>query len=92
MNKTGKILVTGSAGFIGSHIFDRLFDSGHEVYGIDDLSGGFMHNVSQKKLFTKLDLRDREKTGKYIAKLKPDIIFHLSSKYKSNIYQTGPEK
>lgn len=74
-----KILVTGSAGFIGSHIYDLLFNMGHKVYGIDDLSGGFMRNVSQKKYFTKLDLRDRAKTAVYIKKLKPDIIFHLAA-------------
>src|SRR3989344_2915924 len=74
-----KILVTGSAGFIGSHIYDLLFAMGHEVYGVDDLSGGFMRNVSQPKRFTKLDLRDRKKTAAYIAKLKPEIIFHLAA-------------
>ena len=79
MGKKKKILVTGSAGFIGSHIYDLLFGMGHEVYGIDDLSGGFMRNVSQKKFFTKLDLRDRAKTGAYIAKLKPEIIYHLAA-------------
>lgn len=79
MSKKSKILVTGSAGFIGSHIYDLLFDMGHEVYGIDDLSGGFMRNVSQKRFFTKLDLRDREKTAAYVEKLKPEIIFHLAA-------------
>ncbi len=74
-----KILVTGSAGFIGSHIYDRLLEMGHEVYGIDDLSGGFMRNVSRPKRFTKLDLRDRAKTAAYIAKIKPEIIFHLAA-------------
>lgn len=74
-----KILVTGSAGFIGSHIYDLFFAIGHEVYGVDDLSGGFMRNVSQKKYFTKLDLRDRTKTEAYVKKIKPDIIFHLAA-------------
>lgn len=74
-----KILVTGSAGFMGSHLYDRLFGLGHQVYGVDDLSGGFMRNVSQKKFFTQLDLRDREKTKKYIHKLGPEIIFHLAA-------------
>jgi UDP-glucose 4-epimerase len=74
-----KILVTGSAGFMGSHLFDRLFDAGYKVYGVDDLSGGFMRNVSRPKFFTKLDLRDRAKTAAYIKKIKPDIIFHLAA-------------
>lgn len=77
--KYQKILITGSAGFIGSHLYDKIFSMGYEVYGVDDLSGGFMRNVSQKKYFTKLDLRNREKTKRYINKLKPDIIFHLAA-------------
>lgn len=77
--KKPKILVTGSAGFMGSHLYDQLFSIGHNVYGVDDLSGGFMRNVSQKKYFTKLDLRNRQKTAQYVAKLKPEIIFHLAA-------------
>lgn len=78
-SKNPKILVTGSAGFMGSHLYDQLFDAGFQVYGIDDLFGGFMCNVSQPKFFTKLDLRDRAKTASYINKLKPEIIFHLAA-------------
>src|SRR3989344_4527234 len=74
-----KILVTGSAGVIGSHVYDRLAALGHEVYGVDDLSGGFLRNVSNAKRFTKLDLRDRKKTATYIAKIKPQMIFHLAA-------------
>src|SRR3990167_5924332 len=77
--RKAKILVTGSAGFIGSHVYDLLKSQEHEVYGVDDLSGGFMRNVSDKKRFTKLDLRDRDKTAAYIKKIKPDIIFHLAA-------------
>lgn len=79
MHKKNKILVTGSAGFMGSHLYDQLFSMGYQVYGVDDLSGGFMRNVSQKRFFTKLDLRDRAKTAAYIEKLKPEIIFHLAA-------------
>jgi UDP-glucose 4-epimerase len=74
-----KILVTGSAGFIGSHIADVLILKGFSVYGVDDLSGGFMSNVSKRQKFTKLDLRDRKKVEKYINKIKPEIIVHLAA-------------
>ncbi len=79
MPKKTKILVTGSAGFIGSHVYDLLFDMGHEVYGVDDLSGGFMRNVTRPKFFKQLDLRDRKATEEYIKWLKPEIIFHLAA-------------
>lgn len=78
MKKT-RILVTGSAGFIGSHLYDGLVVKGYDVYGVDDLSGGFLRNVSNKKNFTKLDLRNRPKTAEYIKQLKPEIIFHLAA-------------
>lgn len=78
-DKNIKILVTGSAGFMGSHLYDQLENKGFNVFGVDDLSGGFLKNVSNKKTFKKLDLRDRKKTAGYIEELKPDIIFHLAA-------------
>lgn len=77
--KSPKILVTGAAGFIGSHVFDLLRAQGHDAYGLDDLSGGFSRNISEKGRFTKLDLRNRKKTAEFIARLKPQIIFHLAA-------------
>lgn len=55
-----KILVTGGAGFIGSHIADALIQAGHTVHIVDDLSGGFIANVNPKAFFHKLDIRSEE--------------------------------
>ena len=41
MNIKYKILVTGAAGFLGSHLAEQLANSGHEVIGIDNMSGGY---------------------------------------------------
>ena len=53
-NKNIKILITGSAGFMGSHLYDKLENKGFSVFGVDDLSGGFLRNVSNKKTFKKI--------------------------------------
>ena len=46
MKKNSRILVTGGAGFIGSHLCDHLLDLGHEVIVIDNLSSGKKQNIS----------------------------------------------
>ncbi|MBI2869694.1 MAG: NAD-dependent epimerase/dehydratase family protein [Chloroflexi bacterium] len=70
-----KILVTGGAGFIGSHIVDALIDSGHEVAVVDDLSTGFERNVHRRARFFRLDIRDAALGGLF-EELRPDAVFH----------------
>src|SRR5262245_12782893 len=53
-----KILVTGGAGFIGSHIADAYLAQGHEVTVIDDLSSGKKQNLNPKAHFMTIDVRD----------------------------------
>lgn len=77
--KKKRIVVTGNAGFIGSHLVDSLIDLGHEVFGIDDLSGGYLENVNPKCNFKKLDLRNEGEVKKYINKVKPQYLFHLAA-------------
>jgi UDP-glucose 4-epimerase len=55
-----KILVTGGAGFIGSHVSDALISEGHEVHIIDDLSGGKRENVPAGATFHQLDIRSEQ--------------------------------
>jgi len=75
-----KILVTGVAGFIGSHLAEYLLrDKTHKVFGVDDLSGGFLRNVPRRCKFTKLDLRNKEATRIYIEQIKPELIYHLAA-------------
>lgn len=78
--KDERILVTGGAGFIGGHAVRELLELGYKnIYCVDDLSGGFLKNVDKRAKFKKLDLRDKEKTKKYIEKIKPKVIFHLAA-------------
>ena len=46
-----KIVITGGAGFIGSHLVDFLVDQHHQVFSLDDLSGGFKENLNPKAEF-----------------------------------------
>lgn len=54
------ILVTGGAGFIGSHVVDAYIADGHNVIVVDDLSAGFKENVNPHAEFYKLDIRSEE--------------------------------
>lgn len=56
-----KIIVTGGAGFIGSHIVDLLILEGHEVHIIDDMSAGKEENINPKATMHKVDIRDTKK-------------------------------
>jgi UDP-glucose 4-epimerase len=53
-----KVLVTGGAGFIGSHVVDAYVAAGHEVVVVDDLSTGKRENLNPKARFHQLDVQD----------------------------------
>lgn len=71
-----KILVTGAAGFIASHVADAYVGAGHEVVIIDDLSRGFRKNINPNCRFYQCDIRDREAVEKIFLSEKPAIVNH----------------
>lgn len=88
--KSKKILVTGGAGFIGSHLVNRLIKDGHKVSIMDDLSGGKRKNVNLKARFYKVDLRNVTITNDIVSKIRPEIVFHLAANAAENKAQFSP--
>jgi UDP-glucose 4-epimerase len=70
-----KILVTGGAGFIASHIADAFIEEGHTVFILDNLSSGFEKNVNPKAEFINKDIRDKS-LSELFDKEKFDVINH----------------
>lgn len=75
-----RILVTGGAGFIGSHLVDSLIEKDHEPIIIDNLSTGKQENINFKAKFYQVDLEDYEKIKEIFSLHKPEIVYHLAAK------------
>jgi len=70
-----RVLVTGGAGFIGSHVVDRLVLDGHSVSVVDDLSTGFEENINPKATFYRLDIRDKA-LSEVFERERPEVVNH----------------
>jgi len=73
------ILVTGGAGFIGSHVVDSLISSGQTVVILDDLSGGFIKNINSKAKFVKGSINDVKLLDTLFNKYLFDYVYHLAA-------------
>jgi UDP-glucose 4-epimerase len=71
-----KILVTGAAGFVGSHVADAYVEAGHEVVAVDDLSRGRKENINPKCRFYSCDIRDRRTIENIFSGEKPVVVNH----------------
>ena len=70
-----RILVTGGAGFIASHITDAYIERGHEVHIVDDFSTGQRANLNGKATLHQIDIADSQSV-KLVERIKPDILSH----------------
>jgi UDP-glucose 4-epimerase len=73
-----KVVVTGGAGFIGSHVTDEFVARGHEVIALDNLSSGKKENLDPRVRLAQLDIRSPE-AAQLIEREKPDVICHLAA-------------
>lgn len=84
-----KVIVTGGAGFIGSHIVDALVSRGHRVVVIDNLSTGKKENINPKAKFYKADIRDK-KISDIFKKEKPQAVFHYAAQIDARASASDP--
>jgi UDP-glucose 4-epimerase len=73
-----RLLVTGGAGFIGSHFVDRFVSEGHQVWVIDNLRSGSQCNLHPEAVFLEMDLKD-ERLAREVAAIRPEAVFHLAA-------------
>jgi UDP-glucose 4-epimerase len=87
-----KILVTGGAGFIGSHVVDVLIEAGHQVSIVDNLweqGGGKLENINPKASFYKIDICEAA-LSEVFQKERPEIICHLAAQHSVKISTEDP--
>jgi UDP-glucose 4-epimerase len=88
-----KVLVTGGAGFIGSHVVDGLLRAGHEVCIVDSLwerGGGRLERVPEEAAFYKVDIRDRALSDIFAAE-RPQVVCHLAAQHSVRISTEMPK-
>ena len=76
-SKSKKVLVTGVAGFLGSHLSEKLSAIGHEVIGIDNMIGGYDDNVPKNIKFYNLDCCDFKKINEIMKGI--DVVYHCAA-------------
>jgi UDP-glucose 4-epimerase len=74
-----RVIVTGGAGFIGSHVVDALLAAGQEVTVVDDLSTGEARRVAHAAELVELDIVDRDAFEEVVERVAPQAIYHLAA-------------
>jgi UDP-glucose 4-epimerase len=86
-----RILVTGGAGFIGSHLVERLVTAGERVAVIDDLSRGRREWLHQDAELHEVDVRDADALSQRVTRAEPDVVVHLAAMHFIPAVDGAPE-
>ncbi len=86
-----RVLVTGGAGFIGSHVADAFLAAGHEVGVLDDLSSGVKENVDPRVRFWQCDIRDPG-VDRIVAEFRPDLLSHHAAQMSVGVSVREPQR
>jgi UDP-glucose 4-epimerase len=86
-----RVVVTGGAGFIGSHVADAFLDRGDEVLLVDDLSSGSRENAPDVAELAELDIADGTKLRDRMETFQPDLICHLAAQASVTVSVTNPD-
>lgn len=85
-----RVIVTGGAGFIGSHIAEDLVGGGHDVVVLDDLSTGKKENVPEGARLIELDIRDTGAVDAAFAEFKPEVVAHQAAQTSVSVSTREP--
>jgi UDP-glucose 4-epimerase len=87
-----RVLVTGGAGFIGSHVVDALLAEGARTTVVDDLSSGDARRVAAEADFHRVDISDRRAFDAVVDEVKPEAIFHLAAQSSVTVSVADPAR
>src|SRR5947207_8711194 len=89
-----KILVTGGAGFIGSHIVDQCIAAGHQVAVVDNLweeGGGKNTNLNPQARFFRVDITDEDSLNKIFDSVQPEVVCHQAAQHSVAVSTKNPK-
>jgi UDP-glucose 4-epimerase len=86
-----RVVVTGGAGFVGSHVADAFLERGDDVLVVDDLSSGSRDNVHPKAELAELDIADAAALRKRLDAFEPELIAHLAAQSSVTISVENPD-
>jgi UDP-glucose 4-epimerase len=87
-----RVVVTGGAGFIGSHVADAFLARGDEVVVVDDLSSGSRENVASDAELVQLDVADAEGVRRTLTEFGPQFVAHLAAQASVTVSVSDPER